>query len=269
MPELDLEAVLRDVPRPSFKQELRKSMETQTITPYIVTTRLEELVAFVKEAFGGEELLRARGSAGGTHCEVRIGDSKLMIGSGGATEMPTSLHYYVRDVDTMYRRAIEAGAESLKAPVDQEYGDRDCALKDAAGNEWYLATSRGPRHKPEGLRDVTTYLHPHGVDRLLQFMTDAFGAETLERYASPEGVIAHAKVKVGNSVIEMGEAHGQWQPMPTMIYLQVEDTDTSYERAMAQGAKSIMPPSNQPYGARMAGVEDSAGNQWYLAMPIK
>lgn len=272
MPELDdLELALRDLPRPEFKRRLRASMEPQTVTAYITTRDVDALVDFVTDVLGGEELLRSRGSAGGTHCEVRLGDTKVMI--GGMPElpnpMPTMLHFYVPDVDAMHERAVAAGAKSLMAPTNQEYGDRDSVVEDVAGNQWCFATSQGATFKPDEMRTVTMYLHPYRAERLIEFVESAFGAETLERHPAPDGTIAHAKVKMGNSIIEMGEGRPEWPPMPTMIHFTVSDADTAYERAVAAGGKTVMPPSDQPYGARMAATEDPFGNQWYFASPLK
>jgi len=45
------------------------------------------------------------------HAEVRIGESMLMIGGGpGIKESPTAIHLYLPDVDTVYERALQAGA---------------------------------------------------------------------------------------------------------------------------------------------------------------
>ncbi len=76
------------------------------------------------------------------HAEVEIGDSVVMIGgvSGEFSPKTAMLHLYVPDVDAWYKRAVEAGAESLRKPTDQPYGDRSAGLKDGWGNEWWLAT---------------------------------------------------------------------------------------------------------------------------------
>ncbi len=119
----------------------------QTITPYLTVRRAEELVEFVKTAFGGVEVFRTTGSAGGLHAEVTIGDSKLMIGGYDTVEeMPTALHLYVPDADAVYHRAIEAGATSIEEPVDQFYGDREAGIKDP------LETSGGLRRTNLGRR---------------------------------------------------------------------------------------------------------------------
>lgn len=286
---------LRNLPRESFKSNLREALrrsitmstpgtETQkslkhiragynTITPYLTVKRAEQLVEFVKQAFGGVEVFRTTGSAGGLHAEVTIGDSKLMIGGyESVEEMPTALHLYVPDADAVYQRALEAGATSLEEPIDQFYGDREAGVKDPTGNVWWIATHKlGPAETyiPEGMRSVTPFLHPIGAPALIEFMKEAFAAEEISREQSPEGMIHHSTVRIGDSMIEMGEAHGDAQPMPPALYMYVEDLDTTYERALTAGATSLQPPTDQGYGDRTAWLKDAWGNTWYLAAQIQ
>ncbi len=278
---------LHDLPSPAFKARLgadlsrRATMTSttdttaeaiQSVTAYLAVRPAIELIDFVKRAFGAEELLRTTGSAGGVHAEVRIGDTKVMIGGGSAwsgAPTPTGLHLYVPDADQVYRHALEAGAESLYAPVDQPYGDREAGIRDLAGNHWYIATHQAGGHVPPGLGSVTPFLHPRGAPALIDFLRQAFAAEELETHRGPEGAIAHAKIRVGGSVIEMGEAHGEWGPMPTMFYLYVDDVDGWYQRALSAGATSLEEPALQPYGERRAAVRDAFDNQWYLAAPAE
>src|SRR5262245_30639957 len=186
---------LLDLPRPAFKDRLgadlmrRATMTTaatasgrtiRSVTTYLAVRPAIELIEFVKQAFGAEELMRTTGSAGGLHAEVRIGDSGLMIGGGGAwggVPTPTGLHLYVADADQVYRSALEAGGESLYAPVDQFYGDREAGVRDVAGNHWYIATHQAGGHVPPGLGTVTPFLHPRGAPGLIEFMKEAFAAE--------------------------------------------------------------------------------------------
>jgi len=53
--------------------------------------------------------------------------------------------------------------------------------------------------------------------------------------------------------------------MPTVLYLYVDDTDATYQRALEAGATSLMEPADQFYGDRNAGVEDPTGNHWWIA----
>jgi uncharacterized glyoxalase superfamily protein PhnB len=179
---------------------------------------------------------------------------------------------YVPDADEVYQRALQGGATSLRAPADQPYGDRDASIRDPYGNHWYIGThaQRGEKeYLPAGMRQVTVYLHPQGAEKTIDFLKRAFGAEELFRYQESGGVVQHAKLRIGDSVLEMGEAHAEFAPMPTTFYLYVEDCDALYQRAVAAGATSISPPADQPYGDRNAGLQDPFGNTWYLSTHIQ
>ena len=311
LPRLDAEVVsllrlaqeLRDLPRESFKTQLRQELETnymsattklavdnsepeeigpavksipegfRTVTPYLVVRELQEVIDFIQTVFGAEGKIYGVGSGGGLHSEYKIGDSMLMIGGGPGLKgspQPAALHIYVENVDEVYERAVQAGATSTHPPADQPYGERSAAFRDPGGNQWYPATHLGARHIPEGMDSLMAYLHPRGAAGQIEFLKQAFGAEEIFRAESPDGVIYHASVRIGNSIIEMGEAHDEWQPMPGMFMMYVDDVDAWYARAMkAEGAVSIAEPSDQDYGARTGGLTDPFGNTWYIATQIK
>lgn len=258
--DFDDSRAARDSKSKTFKRE-----GIHTITPYIIAGPAVELVDFVKQAFGAVESFRTTGSAGGLHCEVKIGDSVVMIGGGpGFDPRPVAIHLYVSDVDEVYARALEAGAVSLVAPADQEYGERIASVRDLGGNEWYIAKRLNPTPIPN-LHTVAVYFHPVGAPKFIDFLERAFGAEVVERHQSDQGFVYHAKVRVGDSIVEMGEAHDQWQPMQSAIYLYVEDVDATYGQALSAGATSALEPTDQQYGYRTAWVNDEFGNVWYLA----
>jgi PhnB protein len=247
----------------------------RTVTPYLVAQDGPALLEFAKQAFGAEELFRGIGSAGGIHAEMRIGDSMLMMGGGipgrefRFTPNTHALHVYVKDCDAVYQKALGAEATSLGEPRDQEYGERSASVKDLAGNYWYIATYKGKTYVPKGLHDVNPYLHPLRVEPVIQFLKRAFGAREMSKHASPDGVIHHAEIRVGSSVVEMGEAHGQYQPMQPMFYVYVPNVDHVYNAALAAGASSLLEPSDKPYGDRSGAVKDTFGNQWHIATHIK
>ena len=122
---------------------------------------------------------------------------------------------------------------------------------------------------PDRYHTVTPYLTVQGVPKLIDFVKRVFDATELERMSRPDGTIGHAEVRIGDSVVEMGEAHGPYEPMPTRFYLYVPNVDASYRRALQAGATSVAEPADQPYGDRNAGVNDVFGNQWYIATQIK
>src|SRR5262249_23765034 len=152
---------LNDQESKKFKRE-----GFHAVTPYLIVKPAVELVDFVKQAFGAVELMRATGSAGGLHCEVKIGDSMVMIGGGpGFDTRPVSMHVYVSDTDEVYARAIAAGATSLVEPSDIEYGERMAAVKDIGGNEWYI--EKRSESPIEDLHSVAVYFHPIGAPKFI------------------------------------------------------------------------------------------------------
>jgi PhnB protein len=248
------------------------------VTPYLVAEDGPALLEFTKQAFGAEETFRTVAPAGGLHAEVRIGDSMLMVGGGipgrefKSTPKTHALHIYVEDADAVCKKALAAGATLIDEPRDQEYGERSGSVKDPGGNVWYVATHKGESYIAKGLNNVNAYLHPLRAEPVITFLKRAFGAQELGKYASPDGVVHHAEIRVGDSVVEMGEPHGahtKYGPMPAMFYVYVPDCDAVYKRALAAGAKSIQEPTDHPYGDRSGGVTDAFGNTWYIATHVK
>ena len=194
----------------------------------------------------------------------------LMIGEGGVEGTlpfaPAAFHVYVPDVDAAFHRAIAAGASSLGDPADRPYGERAGFVRDAFGNQWYIATALGESYVPAGRRSVTPFVHPRGVPAYIEFLQRAFNAE-VEIRAEHEGIVAHARLKIGSGAIEMGDTQGAVEPQPTGFYLYVPDADALYEQAVAAGATPLAPPTDQSYGDRVGSVMDAQGITWFIARP--
>jgi uncharacterized glyoxalase superfamily protein PhnB len=122
---------------------------------------------------------------------------------------------------------------------------------------------------PEGYHSVTPYLIVSGVAGLIDFINQAFDGVEIERLQRPDGTIMHAEVRIGDSIVMMGEPSTEFTPMPASLHLYVEDTDQVYRRALEAGGISIQEPADQFYGDRSAGVKDAAGNFWWIATHIK
>src|SRR5262249_1954034 len=115
---------------------------------------------------------------------------------------------------------------------------------------------------PDGYHSITPYLVVPGVATLLDFLKQAFEAQELHRMLRPDGTVMHAEVRIGDSLVMMGEPMGDTQPMLGSLYLYVNDVDTVYKRALQAGATSTSAPADQFYGDRSAGFKDPVGNQW-------
>jgi uncharacterized glyoxalase superfamily protein PhnB len=131
--------------------------------PYLVVPGVARLIDFLTQAFGGELAHPPHTRPDGTimHAQVRIGDSRVMMGEpmGEFTAMPTSLYLYVEDADAVYAQALQAGGTSIMAPADQFYGDRHGGVRDPSGNIWWIATHIEDV-SPEELERRAATLHP-------------------------------------------------------------------------------------------------------------
>ena len=282
---------LRDMPVESFKTQLKAELQRRaamttnlagvsagfrTITPFIIHDRAPELVDFIKSTFRAEELKRnTAGEAYGFYSEVRIGDSVIMIGGGTAARrgnLPGALHVYVEDCDAVYQRALDSGAVTLMGamgePTDRPYGERSAFVQDGFGNYWYIATRLASAPAAESpVQDpgtVVPHVHPKGARKYIDFLKRAFGGEEMAVFES-SGRVMHAAVRIGDAVLEMGEATEQTGIPSNGFFLFVEDVEAAYARALAAGATAIRPPQDIPYGLRSAIVKDPEGYLWWPA----
>jgi uncharacterized glyoxalase superfamily protein PhnB len=117
------------------------------------------------------------------------------------------------------------------------------------------------------LTSITPYIIVRGAAQFLEFLKAAFkGAEQM-RMPTPDGLIMHAEVALGNGAIEVSDGSGAYPAAPTAIHLYVDDCDSTYDSALRAGATSIYAPNDDhPSGDRQGAVKDQFGNLWYIAM---
>jgi len=118
-------------------------------------------------------------------------------------------------------------------------------------------------------RTVTPYLVVPDADVELSFLKAAFGGTEVACHRNPDSSVMHAEIAIGDSLVMLGQAGGQWTPRTAALYLWVEDVDATYAKALAAGATSESKPEDKPYGHRTAGVVDKNGVTWWIGAPIK
>ena len=116
---------------------------------------------------------------------------------------------------------------------------------------------------PEGNQQVMPYLIVENAAAFMEFMQKVFGAEERNKAMRDEKLIMHAELSIGGSVIMLADATDLYKPQPAGLFVYVEDCDTTYNNALANGAKSVSVPADQSYG-RSAGVKDAFGNTWWM-----
>jgi len=126
---------------------------------------------------------------------------------------------------------------------------------------------------PEGYHTATPYLAVHDAAKAIDFYKRAFDATELHRMQGPQGKIAHAEIKIGDSIIMLAdEMPGSDCRTPqslggttTNIFLYVKDVDSAFNKATSAGAKSTMTPADMFWGDRYGKVTDPFGHSWSLA----
>lgn len=126
---------------------------------------------------------------------------------------------------------------------------------------------------PEGFSTVTPHLVVNGASDAIEFYQKAFGAEELSRMAGPRGTLMHALLRIGSSRVmlcddlsrERNAAPAADAVSPVTLHLFVEDADQTFERAVAAGAKVVMPLEDMFWGDRYGTLEDPFGHRWAVA----
>jgi PhnB protein len=118
-------------------------------------------------------------------------------------------------------------------------------------------------------RTVTPYLLVPDADAELRFLKAAFGGAEVNCQRNPDNTVMHAEMKIGDSLVMLGQAGGPWKPRAAALYLWVDDVDATYARALKAGAASESQPEDKPYGHRNAGVIDTNDITWWIGAPVK
>jgi len=132
---------------------------------------------------------------------------------------------------------------------------------------------------PDGYSTVIAYISVRGGIDALAFYKQAFGAEELVRMPMPGGLLGHAEVKIGDSILmladEMDHPDAIAKSPRTLggitagLCLYVEDCDAVFKRAVDAGAKVRRPLTNQFYGDRSGTIEDPFGHCWTISTHVE
>jgi PhnB protein len=130
---------------------------------------------------------------------------------------------------------------------------------------------------PKGYHTITPNIVVSEGAKAIDFYKKAFGAEELVRMPGPGGGIMHAELRIGDSVVMLGEEMpdmGAKSPKayggsPVGFYVYVENVDAAWERAVKAGAKPVMPLANMFWGDRTGRLEDPFGHNWSLAQHVE
>ena len=128
-------------------------------------------------------------------------------------------------------------------------------------------------HVPTGLGTLTPFLVVQDAAAAIELYKDLFDALELDRTSDPSGAVVHATLRIGDSVLEMGQ-HSEVNVLdldqlpPVGMHLYVEDVAGVVSRAEAAGVRVLRPVQRQPYGDLDATLADPFGIVWYVATHV-
>jgi uncharacterized glyoxalase superfamily protein PhnB len=123
---------------------------------------------------------------------------------------------------------------------------------------------------PAGYGTVDPFVIVKGAAQFIDFMKRAFDAqEPFPPIKGADGLIGHAEVRIGNSVVMLFDSIPHWQPTPAFLRLYVEDCHAAYQRALNAGGDSVTEPTLVPWGDWVARVRDPFGNLWWIMTHIE
>jgi PhnB protein len=116
---------------------------------------------------------------------------------------------------------------------------------------------------PEGYQQIMPYLIVENAAAFISFTQKVFGATERLKTMRDEHTIMHAEISIGESVIMMADATDQFKQQNAGLFIYVDDCDTVFQKALDNGASTVMEPADQSYG-RSGGLKDAFGNTWWI-----
>ena len=138
-------------------------------------------------------------------------------------------------------------------------------------------TEATPNPADFGMHGLCPHLVCKGAADAMDFYKSAFGAVEMMRLPGPDGKLMHGSMQINGCMVmfadefgDVGPEHSNAAPptlggTPVIIHLQVDDCDAWAARAVAAGAKTIMPMADMFWGDRYGLIEDPFGHRWSIA----
>ena len=130
---------------------------------------------------------------------------------------------------------------------------------------------------PDGYHTVTPAIIVRGAARAIEFYRTAFGAKELSRMEGPDGSVAHAEIRIGDSIVMLGDENAHYGTLsphstngtPSSLHIYVDDVDAVFARAVSAGAKVKYPIENAFWGDRYGKITDPFGHEWGIATHVQ
>jgi uncharacterized glyoxalase superfamily protein PhnB len=261
-----------------------KPCPNNDVSPYLMVKKVQPIIDFLTKAFDAKEIRRDTKDGRVRHAEVQICDSIVMMGEAEeGTANPIDVHVYVPNVDEVFQKAKALGGQVVMEPAKKEDPDRRGGLKDPAGAAtWWIGTQVEVKEndgtngdpkllswKPQSNNVVSPYIVSNHPDETIKFAQAVFDA-TILRKMEKDGKIHHAELKIGDSVVMVGDV-GSDKSIPIDIHVYVPDVDYTFERAKKAGGKVNMEVAQMDGDTdRRGGIQEAAGVvTWWIGSQVE
>ena len=243
-------------------------MKTPHIHPVARYADARAAISFLERAFGFTPRVVYDGPDGSVaHAELAFGAGTIGLSSAGPvnpanvwTTAREGVYVALQEVDAHHHRARGAGA-SIEQPLkDTDYGSREYTARDLDGRLWSFGTYT--MSDGEGVPVFIPEIRAADGDKMLAFLSDAFGLERGLEVRDPAGTLIHAELWLGSSPLYVGGDHPHWRGRSQCTQVYVADPDEHEGRARAAGADILDPSKDTPYGARGYLAQDPEGFLW-------
>ena len=241
----------------------------QGVMPYLIIQDSEAFLEFLKKVFDAKEKKKVMNQEGTNivHAEAIIFGRCIMFGSSEkASDEPSGLSIFVPNVARTYTKALEAGATSIQEPISPLFtGGRFAVFQDRFGNSWWIFEGQKTDFEKKQPA-LTPYFAPKESGAFFEFLKKVFNAEEQSKIHLPSSEnIEYAEALVaGNTIIvSTGSDEDGYFSGGLTVSVPATDVDEIYKKARAEGATSIMEPTEFPWG-KFSGWKDPFGNTWWV-----
>ena len=274
---------------------------------------LEKAARYYRTVFGATQTMQLTLIEEAIKIVMKFGDSEIVLMNGRQSTntissprekqgVSGSVHLYVEDADTVFRRAVDNGA-TITVPIAlQFWGALYGEVVDPFGIRWQIATQveavdfkeiarramtpcdpRCPRSgansnvpaKPPGFRTATPWLVVDDLAKAVEYYRRAFWAREVLRLPGPDGNTTFVLLRMLGSHIMVGKEIGHYRSPKTLkgttmaVTLYVDNVDAVVANAVRHGATQPKPVENTFWGERFGSIFDPFGHAWAVAKKIE
>ncbi len=157
--------------------------------------------------------------------------------------------------------------KTVKSLKNRNTASKSKAPSKKAATKTLKTTSKKVSYMAKGFTTLTPAFAVPNAGKAIEWLTNTFGMKVKDIYKTPAGGVAHAELRIGDSIVMCGDMQEETYNVRAQIY--VKNADEVFNKALAAGATQTRPLTTQFYGDRSGTVRDPFGNEWTLATHVE